>query len=186
MPSVRVAGTRSMGYELLASDINRTARRTSKNATALARLPWSRAFATRSVAGPVGEGHDSLPVGADCSSRVPGISVATIDTGSLAGNVAIRASFSASSTTLSCCGGLSRLAWVMRLLIMIALLKARITAQVSVLFWGEAMAFIASTECANAAPARISAATQIASISSCGVAPWRKAALVCPWMQWGH
>ena len=37
---------------------------------------------------------------------------------------------------------------------------------------------IASTECAYAPPARISAATQIASISSFSVAPCRKAAFV--------
>lgn len=37
-----------------------------------------------------------------------------------------------------------------------------------------------------AAPARISAATQIASISSYGVAPALLAALVWPLMQYGH
>src|SRR5690606_10635385 len=44
----------------------------------------------------------------------------------------------------------------------------------------------ASAEWAYAPPARISAATQIASISSSWVAPWRNAALVCPLIQYGH
>ena len=41
----------------------------------------------------------------------------------------------------------------------------------------------ASVACAQAAPARISAATQTASMISSGVAPCRRAALVCPLMQ---
>lgn len=41
----------------------------------------------------------------------------------------------------------------------------------------------AITECANEPPARISAATQMASMISSGVAPARTAALVWPWMQ---
>lgn len=41
----------------------------------------------------------------------------------------------------------------------------------------------ASVECAYAPPARISAATQIASMISAGVAPLRRASLVCPVMQ---
>src|SRR5688572_8928216 len=44
----------------------------------------------------------------------------------------------------------------------------------------------ASVAWANAPPARISAATQIASMISAGVAPSRVAALVWPWMQYGH
>src|SRR5688572_11408509 len=44
----------------------------------------------------------------------------------------------------------------------------------------------ASAAWANAPPARISAATQIASMISAGVAPSRVAALVWPWMQYGH
>ena len=42
------------------------------------------------------------------------------------------------------------------------------------------MAFSEMAACAYAPPARISAATQIASISSWRVAPWRSAAFVCP------
>jgi hypothetical protein len=57
------------------------------------------------------------------------------------------------------------------------------------LFGLSATRFIVSSAmfaCAYAAPARISAATQIASISSCSVAPFFSASSVWPRMQYGH
>src|SRR3546814_16476886 len=48
------------------------------------------------------------------------------------------------------------------------------------------MMYGAMFECAEALPARISTATQIASINSCCVAPWRRARSVWPRMQYGH
>jgi hypothetical protein len=45
---------------------------------------------------------------------------------------------------------------------------------------------MATAECAMAAPALISAATQIASMISLSVAPFWRALLVCARMQYGH